>query len=237
MSDTADSEKQGFFQTPGFRRFLGRYILGSYLALIRLTSRFKMEPPDAWQRTQANWPVIALFWHGHANAGYPYGPPDPKRWSILISNHPDGQIAWGIATRFGFTTIAGSGASEKQRHGTGGAAAYRAMYRALKSDQSLFMSADIPPIPGRNVSLGIIKLARATGRPIYVLGVSTSRRRILDRVWDKMQLNFPFSRVGFAWKDPIWVTDDSKSDEDYAREVAERLDKVLERAFELADGR
>lgn len=235
MSQEAEPGKQGFFETPGFRRFLGRYLLGSYVAFIRLTSRLRMEPADQWTRIEPDLPVIALFWHGQHNTAYAYTPPDPKRWSILISSHPDGQIAWGIARRFGYNTIAGSGMSERQKHGTGGVAAFRSMVRALKDGQSLFTSADVPPVPGRNVSPGIVKLARTTGRPIYCVAASTSRRRILDRVWDKMQFNYPFSRVSYVWEKPIWVTDPTKSDEDYAREIAERLDRALSHAFELAD--
>ncbi len=119
-----DDKKPGFFETPGFRRFLGSWVLGSYLALIRLTSRLKLEPADHWQRVEANWPVIALSWHGQSNITYAFPPPTPSRWSLLISNHPDGQIAYGLAGRFGYSRISGSGMSERQKHGAGGVAGF-----------------------------------------------------------------------------------------------------------------
>jgi lysophospholipid acyltransferase (LPLAT)-like uncharacterized protein len=239
VSDAAETgeEKHGLFDTPGFRRFLGAWVLGSYLGFIRLTSRQVLDPPDHWQRVEANWPVIALSWHGQSNITYAFPPPRQSRWSLLISNHPDGQIAFGLAGRFGYSRISGSGMSDRQKHGAGGVAAYRAMLRALKSNQSLFMTADVPPVPGRTVSPGIIKLARSTGRPIYAMAGASSRRRILERVWDKMQLNFPFSRVGYAWEEPVWVTDPAKSDEEYAAEIAAKLDSALARAFALSDGK
>jgi lysophospholipid acyltransferase (LPLAT)-like uncharacterized protein len=237
VSEVEADEPKGPFDTPGFRRFLGRYVFGSYLRLIRLTSRLKLEPADHWQRIEANWPVIALSWHGQSNITYAFPPPDPSRWSLLISTHPDGQMAYALARSFGYATISGSGMSERQKHGTGGVAAYRAMLKALRNGQSLFMTADVPPIPGRTVSPGIIKLARSTGRPIYAMAGSSSRRRVLGRVWDKMQLNFPFSRVGYAWEEPIWVNEPSRSDEDYAAEISARLDRALERALSLSDGK
>ncbi len=84
---------------------------------------------------------------------------------------------------------------------------------------------------------GIIELARSTGRPVYRAGgdrqFATHHR---SQVWDKMQLNFPFSRVGYAWEEPVWVTDPAKSDEEYAAEIAVKLDSALARAFALSDG-
>lgn len=236
-TDEGPDAPHGLFDTPGFRRFVGRFVLGSYLQVLRLTSRLRLEPANHWQRVEANWPVIALSWHGQSNVTYAFPPPDPSRWSLLISTHPDGQLAYGLAHAFGYTTISGSGMSERQKHGTGGVAAYRNMLKALRTGQSLFMTADVPPVPGRTVSPGIIKLARSTGRPIYAMAGSSSRRRIHGRMWDKMQINYPFSRVGYAWEEPIWVTDPARSDEDYALDVAAALDRALERAFRISDAR
>ena len=101
----------------------------------------------------------------------------------------------------------------------------------------LFATADIPPEPGRNVSLGMIALARRTGRPIYAIATATSRRKILERVWDKMQLNFPFSTIAFACEGPIYMTDPAVTDEAYAADLAQRLDRVLAKAFDMADGK
>ena len=83
----------------------------------------------------------------------------------------------------------------------------------------------------------MITLARRTGRPMYAIATATSRRKILERVWDKMQLNFPFSTIAFACEGPIYMTDPAVTDEAYAADLAERLDRVLARAFDMADGK
>lgn len=232
----ADADSSGFGQRlldhPTTRWALGTFVLGGYLRLIRVTSRVVIDPPDAFEGV--DWPVIGVSWHGQSNLAY-FGTPKAGRFAILVSAHPDGQMAAANARSFGFGTIEGSGASERQRHGTGGMAAFRAMLKALKSGQSLFLTADIPPVPGRQVSPGVIALARRSGRPLYAMATASSRRRVMERVWDRMQMNYPFSRIGYVVRGPLWVTDAGRDDEAYAADLKALLDEALERAFAIAD--
>jgi len=87
------------------------------------------------------------------------------------------------------------------------------------------------------VSLGMIALARKSKRPVYAIATASSRRKVLDRVWDKMQLNYPFSTIGFACEGPFYMTDEAVGDAEYANMLRESLDRVLAKAFDLADGK
>jgi lysophospholipid acyltransferase (LPLAT)-like uncharacterized protein len=221
---------------PGVRRFIGRVLIGGYIRFVRLTSRVVADPPDFWARAHKDWPAIAVSWHGQSNLAYVVMP-EPSKVALLISMHPDGMMMGEMAKSLGYQVVEGSGASERQSHGTGGLAAFRNMLKVLKSGTTLFATADIPPEPGRNVSLGMIALARRTGRPMYAIATATSRRKILDRVWDKMQLNFPFSTIAFACEGPVYMIDPAVTDEAYAADLAKRLDRVLAKAFAMADGK
>jgi lysophospholipid acyltransferase (LPLAT)-like uncharacterized protein len=238
VSDAAAtaSEKTRWLDRPGVRNFLGRVLIGNYLKFLRATSRVVADPPDFWEAAQPDWPAIAISWHGQSNLAYVVMP-EPGRVALLVSMHPDGQMMAAMARSLGYKTVDGSGASERQRHGTGGLAAFRNMLKTLKSGTTLFATADIPPEPGRNVSLGMIALARRSGRPVYAIATASSRRKVLDRVWDKMQLNYPFSTIGFACEGPVYMTDPGVTDEAYAAELAKSLDRVLQKAFDLADGK
>ncbi len=217
------------------RRAIGGGLLGPYLRLVRVTSRVVYDPPDFWQRLDAHSPLLLTSWHGQSNLAYPSFP-DPRRFAIMISNHPDGQIAAGIAQSFGFGVITGSGASEKQRHGTGGLAAFRETLRTLGSGRSAIATADIPPVPGRQVSRGLLAIARHSGRPIFTLAVAGSRRTVLERLWDKMQFHFPFSRIAMVAEGPFSIGSAADEEADAAR-IHDSLDRVLARAFALADGK
>ena len=235
MNEAAGATGKPALKDHPFVRWLtGAVLIGGYLRLIKLTSKVVFDPPDCWERAKADWPVIAVSWHGQSNLAYACIP-ETKNLALLISNHPDGRMAAAMAKSFGYQTIDGSGASERQGQGTGGLTAFRNMLKALRSGTTLFATADIPPIPGRNVSLGMIALARRSGRPVWAVATASSRRKVLDRVWDRMQINYPFSTIAFAAEGPISMTDANVSDEAYAAQLKQMLDRALERAFAIAD--
>lgn len=231
MSD-AEAPQAGPFAL-WLRRAAGWAVLGPWLRLVRATSRVVYDPPDFWTRMEADWPAIVTSWHGQSNLIYSTWP-EPRRFAIMISTHPDGQIAQGIAQSFGFSVVEGSGASERQRYGTGGVGAFRKTLRVLAGGQSTIATADIPPVPGRNVSRGLLAMARHSGRPIFAVALVSSRRRVFDRMWDRMQFPLPFSRIAVVAEGPFFVGASATEDDDAARLKAS-LDRVLEKAFVLAD--
>lgn len=221
---------------PDVRERLGRFIIAPYLRLLQATSRVVTDPPDFWQRILEHWPVIGISWHGQSNLAYVVIP-EKQRLALLISTHPDGQMMGAMARSLGYQIIQGSGASARQGTGTGGLAAFRGMLKTLKGGTSVFATADIPPEPGRKVSPGMIAVARKSGRPIFAIATASSRRKVLDRVWDKMQLNFPFSTVSYAMEGPFYMTDDAVPDDVYAARLSDSLNRVLAKAFAMADGK
>lgn len=227
------AEPTKWLDRPGTRNGLGRWLIAPYLRFLKATSTVVTDPPDFWQQVSAHWPVIGVSWHGQSNLAYVVIP-QKKRIALLISMHPDGQMMGAMARSLGYQTIDGSGASTRQATGTGGLGAFRAMLKTLKAGTSIFATADIPPEPGRQVSLGMIAVARKSGRPIFAIATCSSRRKVLDRVWDKMQLNFPFSRVAYAMEGPFYVTDEV-SDAEFAAQLSAALDRVLAKAFAMAD--
>lgn len=233
MTSAEGSERVPFKDRPLVRWFMGAVLIGGYIRLIKLTSRTVYDPADCWSRAEADAPFIAASWHGQSNLAYACTP-HPGRVALLISNHPDGRMAAALGRSFGFQTVDGSGASDRQAHGTGGLSAFRNMLKALKAGTSLFLTADIPPVPGREVAPGVIALARRSGRPVWAMATASSRRRIL-KVWDRMQMNYPFSTIAFAAEGPLVMTDPAVRDEDYAMQLKVLLDRALERAFAIAD--
>ena len=48
-------------------------------------------------------------------------------------------------------------------------------------------------------------LARLSGRPILPVAMTTSRRKVLEKTWDKTTINLPFGRCGVAMGEPVVV--------------------------------
>src|SRR5690606_15609771 len=93
---------------------------------------------------------------------------------------------------------------------------------------------DVPPIRGRRVSRGVIRLARLSGRPIVPVAVASTNRTIFHRIWDEMQINHPFSRVAVVGADHILV-DETMSDEEAVALLKQRLDDCYQRALALTE--
>ncbi len=64
------------------------------------------------------------------------------------------------------------------------------------------------PKVARVAGLGIIKLAQASGRPIYPSAIATSRRYVVDN-WDRTTINLPFGRGAGVAAEPISVPADA----------------------------
>jgi lysophospholipid acyltransferase (LPLAT)-like uncharacterized protein len=209
-------------------------VAAEYLRFVGMTSRFTLEPADIYARGEADMPIILAFWHGqHLIA--PVARKGTHRVNMLVSRHRDGEINAVAARRLGVGTIRGSG-----NHGGGfvhkaGVAAFQAMLDSLAEGSSIALSADVPKV-ARVAGLGIIKLAQASGRPIYPSAIATSRRVVFNN-WDRTTLNLPFSRGAGVAAEPLSVARDA---DDAALEAArrvleERLNAATRRAYELVD--
>ncbi len=209
-------------------------IAAEYLRFVGLTTRFRLEPADIYARGEADMPIILAFWHGqHLLA--PVARKIEHRVNMLVSRHHDGEINAIAAARLGVGTIRGSG-----NHGGGfvhkaGVAAFQSMLDSLADGSSIALSADVPKV-ARVAGLGIIKLAQASGRPIYPSAMATSRRYVLDN-WDRTTINLPFGRGAGVAAEPVRVAADA---DDAALEAARRLlearlNEATRRAYEIVD--
>ena len=109
----------------------------------------------------------------------------------------------------------------------------RELLRQLESGASVALTADVPK-RARVAGLGIVTLARLSGRPIAPTAVVTSRRLQFD-TWDRASLGLPFSRAVVVVGDLIRVRADA---DDAALErarlqVQEGLDEAHRRAYAM----
>ncbi|KAB2857580.1 MAG: DUF374 domain-containing protein, partial [Bauldia sp.] len=158
---------------------------------------------------------------------------------VLISRHRDGEINALVARKLGIGTIRGSTARNPSRMlEKGGMVGFLEMKAALEEGACVSMTADISNLASRRAGLGIISLARVTGRPIVPLALTTSRRLDLAS-WDRATINLPFSRAVCAVAEPIAVPADADAGLMEAKrlELEEALNEATARARRLADRR
>lgn len=218
------------------RRAAGAVLLGGWIRLVSATSSVVYEPPDSLERLRELMPFILCCWHGQGFLSFVTLAIDKRRMHLLVSRHPDGQIVAGAARSMGGQLIEGSGANFKEPSGTGGMPALRQMLQAMAEGDAIGLTADVPPIPGRQVSAGVPLLAKLSGRPVVPFNISTSRRRVIESQWDKVQINLPFSRIAVAVGEPVWVPKTARDLTTYSERIGTELDRTLARAFAIADG-
>lgn len=220
---------------PSVQKAIG-LLAAAYLKLVWKTSRFVYDPPDIYERIDPKMPIIMTMWHGQH-----FMTPFLKRHyhtvKVMISRHRDGEINAIAAEALGVGTIRGSGSHSGDFHRKGGVAAFKAALDALEKGTNVAMTADVPKV-SRVAGLGIIKLARESGRPIYGAAMATSRRIELDN-WDRSAVSLPFSRGVIVVTEEIRVPPDADDEtmERLRRRVEEALNKATARAHEIVDRR
>jgi len=213
------------------------FALAQALRFIYVTNR-TVAGSDSLDKAYADLaPGIAAFWHGqHLMA--PCLKPRSLKMAALFSKSRDAELNARVAERFGFETVRGSGGrSNTQNADKGGARALIMMKRLLDTGRSVAMIADIPHGTPRDAGLGIVMLAKFSGRPVVPVALATSRRKIIASSWDKTTINLPFGRKAVVVGVPVFVPSDADESllELKRREVTASLDAATEKAYGLVD--
>lgn len=222
--------KTRLLDRPAVYNFLGKHVLGAYVELGMRTARVRHEPADYAQRVLARRPVIYTFWHANMTAiGYMVPEADYANCRVMVSPHADGRLGAAAISRWGGQVIYATGNTFEGARSVGGTLE---ALRALQAGHSIVMAAEVPPRRGRVVSKGLIRLARLAGCPIQPLAMAGTRRTILSKIWDEMQLNHPFAQAVVVAGEMLEVGDGMDDDAAAARLKAE-LDRIYARALDL----
>lgn len=212
--------------------------LHSLLRLVRHTNRpapGMASEDDTIATLRGN--IIAV-WHGQHLLAPMFLPRD-LNCVAMVSRSADAELNALVLGRLGIGVARGSG-GRSRRHASqkGGSSALIALKKALDDGKTAIMIADIPHGTPRDAGLGIIKLAQLSGRAIMPSAITTSRRIVLHRTWDKTTLNLPFGRYGFAVGEPLYVdrNADDEALERARRRLTDAINGVTEAAHRFADG-
>ena len=209
-------------------------LAAEYLRFVFKTTRFVIEPADGYARIDRELPVILAMWHGQHFMG-PFMRRPGDRGKVLISRHRHGDVNAIAAERLGIELIRGSGDTGGRFDRKGGVGAFQAMRDALKDNYTVALTADVPKI-ARVAGMGIVMLARESGRPIFPVALATSRRYVLHN-WDGTTINLPFSRGAAVCGEPVRVPADADDAamETCRRQVEDNLNRATERAYAMVD--
>ena len=211
------------------QRALG-VLAAEYLRFVWLTTKFSYQPPDVYDRVLPHQPLIVAFWHGQHFMTPFIKNRKEYRAKVLISRHRDGEFNAIAAERLGIGTIRGSGDHGGAFHRKGGVGAFREMVQALEDNWNIATTADVPK-RARVAGLGVIMLARESGRPILPFAMVTSRYIRLKN-WDSTTINLPFGRGAVVGIDAVTVPPDA--DAETMEKLRQQVESYLNEATRLA---
>jgi len=206
------------------------FLAAEYLRLVWLTNKFSFDPPGVYEIVEPQQPVILAFWHGQHFLTPFIKTKESHRAKVLISRHRDGEFNALAAERLGIGTIRGSGDHGSAFHRKGGVGAFKEMVRALADGYNVASTADVPK-RSRVAGLGIIMLARESGRSIVPFAMATSRFIRLNN-WDRTTINLPFGRGALVGIEGIFVPPDA--DAETMEKLRVQLETVLNEATRRA---
>jgi lysophospholipid acyltransferase (LPLAT)-like uncharacterized protein len=206
------------------------FLAAEFLRLVWLTNKFRFVPSDVYEIVEPQRPAILAFWHGQHFMTPFIKTKEIHATKVLISRHRDGEFNALAVERLGIGTIRGSGDHGSAFHRKGGVGAFKEMVRALEEKYYVALTADVPK-RSRVAGLGIIMLARESGRPIMPFAMATSRFIRLNK-WDRTTINMPFGRGILVGGDVIAVPADA--DSETMERLRERLEATLNDATRRA---
>lgn len=219
-------------------RLAGRLIF-DMLRGIRSTQSTVPGSSDFVSVLEHEHPAIVALWHGqHLLA--PFFRPRHLPYVALLSRNADAEVNAAVVERFGIGTVRGSGGRVREAASQkGGARALIQLRRLLNGGTGVCMIADVPKGTARDAGLGVVTLARLSGRPIIPSAAVTSRRHVLQNTWDKTTIPLPFGRIAVVMGDPIRVPPhaDEAEMESIRIRVTEAIEAANRQAEALADGR
>lgn len=187
-------------RNPGVQAVLSRMMAG-WMRLCLGTIRWRHENRELVEGVWAEGgPVIVAFWHSRlalAPAAWDHQRGQPPR--AMISLSPDGQFIADAVARLGFPAIRGSSQkTASPEKAKGGSQALRDALKWLKSGGAVAVTPDGPRGPAREMGEGLAVMARMSGAPVLLLGLSC-RPAIRLNSWDRAMLPMPLGRGAMVW--------------------------------------
>ncbi len=211
-------------------------LLARYIRFVARSSRQNEDVIVRFEEHSHHHPCVVTMWHGQflllPLIKYPGFEAD-----VMLARHGDAEILGATLRNFGITLIRGAGAAGRRKKDRGGTHAYRAAVQALRDGRSVAMTADVPGGEARQAGLGVVMVARQSGRPILPMAIATSRYLAFN-TWSRMTVNLPWSDLGFAIGDAIHVPRDATPEqlEICRRAVEDSLNATTQLAYVRANG-
>jgi lysophospholipid acyltransferase (LPLAT)-like uncharacterized protein len=201
---------------------VGGWLAAAVLRALGATWRVRQVAAD--DPTARREAAIGAFWHQGLF---------PAAWrfrdlgaAIPVSRSRDGDRIDAVLRRLGY------GPSPRGSSSHGGPAALAGAIRCAREGRMIGVLCDGPRGPARRCKHGVLAIARASGLPLFPVGVA-ARPALRFPSWDRTILPLPFARVLFTGGAPLHVPAEATRED--LEELRQELERELDRLQALAD--
>jgi len=174
------------------KNFLEYKILPS---LINILSRsLKIEIINKPSRKNA----VYIFWHSQMLAGW-FSFREEKS-AALVSQSKDGEILSTLLNKWSYKVIRGSSSK-------GGKEALTELIQLGKNGYNIVITPDGPRGPMNEIKNGALITAYECKIPIIPVRIEYTKKKILEKSWDKFQIPYPFSKCKVIFGDEYFYNE------------------------------
>ncbi len=210
---------------PGMKRFLLKstgWLVGLVVLVLRMTCRIEIHnDPRPSLSSRGGRHVFALL---HAQQVAASMAAD-RGTGAMVSRSADGEIIVPALRVGGHVPIRGSSGKAK-----GGAAALQVLIEHVRGNRPAILAVDGPRGPRGSVQKGIGLLARKTDAAVLAVIAIPTRRWIITRTWDRLQIPKPFSTIHCYFAEPALPRRGESLDQ-FAKRIETSL-AALEKRFD-----
>jgi lysophospholipid acyltransferase (LPLAT)-like uncharacterized protein len=186
--------------------------------LLRWTCRVRLHNDPRGALKAAGKRYIYAVLHAHQVSAIVDGEPGT---GAMVSRSLDGQIIVPALRVRGIVPVRGSG-GRGDGGGRGGREALQALIDHVRGGRPAYLAVDGPRGPRGHVHKGIAVLARQADAAVILMVPVPTRRWILKRAWDRLQIPRPFSRIDGYFAEPL-TSEEGESAEAFRARIELRL--------------
>jgi hypothetical protein len=195
-----------------FFRPVAAWFAAVAIVLLRWSVRIRRHnDPRPLLRANAQ-PYIYSILHAHQVSAIIDG---ERGTGAMVSKSDDGGIIIPSLIARGIVPVRGS--SNYEGRDRGGRAAFTALIEHVQRGAPAYLAVDGPRGPRNRVHKGIALLSQKTGAAVLNIVPVPSRRWILAKAWDRLQIPQPFATIDVYFSKPIFPLDGEDVEEYRAR--------------------
>ena len=206
--------------------------IAAAVLLIRSTTRVNSHNDQRPYLRARGQNFVFSFLHAHQLGIIMIG---ERGTGAMVSQSQDGELVVPSLKVSGCVPVRGSKWRPNSGSSKGGREAVKALTEHVLSGKPAAVAVDGPRGPRGRVHKGIAAISQKTGAAVLNTVAIPSRRTILQRTWDKMQIPLPFGRIDGYFADPIYPRAGEKL-EAYRQRIEASLHQLERRAERLAKG-